>query len=250
MIPKDELPVVALVTAYNEETTIGAVLDALVAAPSVTRIHVIDDASTDGTRAAALAKGVEVKTLPTKLPVGEAIMAHLDAVTDECVLLWCDADLVGLTPQHVEAIVVRYREGDVVQSLSSRGVPQKWPSWLRRSAIRRFWAWYFGPLSGERAILRSDFVAAITVARGLGWSEMMRGYGIVMFLNWWAKTYGGGGAVTYFDDLSQRMKFEKWGRGAWLASVSQWVQFCVVWLKIRACAPFIRRAARRLKTSG
>lgn len=128
--------------------------------------------------------------------------------------------------------------------MSSRGVPPNWPAWLRNRGVRAFWGWLFGPISGERAILHSDFVAAIELAQKLHWVEMMRGYGIVLFLNWYASTYGGGSVVTYFDDLRQRQKYQKWGGNPAGEMARQWAQFIFVWMKIRMNAPRIKALVR------
>lgn len=236
----DAPEIVALVTAYNEEQTIGDVLDGLKAAPSIDQVHVVDDGSTDATRAEALARGVQVTSLPLRVPVGQAIMEHLDVVDEDCLILWCDADLVGLTPAHIEALVARYRRGDVSQSLSSRAVPPSWPAPLQTAPIRWGWKYLFGPISGERLMRRRDFVAAISVSRRLGWTEMMRGYGIVLFLNWYLKAYGSGNAITYLPGLRQRQKFQKWGNNAFGEMVAQWLQFIRIWFKIRVNARKIR----------
>ncbi|MGF1543134.1 MAG: glycosyltransferase [Parvularculaceae bacterium] len=238
------LPVVALVTAYNEAATIGPVIDALLACPDVDRVHVVDDASTDDTRAVARRRGVEVTTLPTRVPVGRAIMSHLDVVTDEALLFWCDADLVGLEPDYVSALIARRRAGDVGQAFGSRGVPLNWPGPLRAFA-RPLWTYAFAPISGERVVLRSDFVKAIRLANELGWSETMRGYGVVLFLNWWVGKFANGSTALYFDKLRQRQKYQKWGRRAALLMVRQWLQFAWVWLKIRLNAGRIERLAAR-----
>ncbi|MEL6365254.1 MAG: glycosyltransferase [Pseudomonadota bacterium] len=236
------LPVVALVTAYNEAATIGAVVETLLASDAIARVHVVDDASTDATADIARAAGAAVTTLPTKVPVGEAIIAHLDAVTEDCLLLWCDADLVGLKPHHADALIARYRAGGLFQTLSSRGVPRRWPGWLR-ALLRPAWAAAFGPISGERVMRRADFAAAIGFARSLGWAETMRGYGVVLFLNWYGRTFGGGSEVLYFDDLAQRQKYKKWGLRAAPQMARQWLQFAAVWLKIRRHDAALRRAA-------
>ncbi len=235
-------PVIACVTALNEEATVGGVVAALKAAPSISRVQLVDDGSTDDTAGRARAAGATVRTLPEWVPVGEAIMNHLDMTgEEEAILLWCDADLTGLTPDHVEALIARYRRGDVTQSLSSRATPPNWPGWLRTSA-RPFWAWFFGPISGERVILQSDFAKAIALARRLEWAEMMRGYGIVLFLNWYADQFGRGTAITYLDGLRQRQKFQKWqGSRPRLQMVKQWIVFGSVWLKIRMNAGRIKR---------
>lgn len=238
------LPVIALVTAYNEEQTIGAVLDALLACPAIDQVQVVDDGSTDATASIAEARGARVIRLPERIPVGAAIMHHLDTVEDEAVLVWCDADLLGLRPEHMATLVERYQVGDRTQVMSSRGVPPNWPNWLRNGAVKAAWGWLFGPISGERVILYSDFMAAISLARRLNWAEMMRGYGIVLFLNWYAAAFGKGSSVCYFDDLRQRQKYQKWGGNPVGEMLRQWGQFGAVWVKIRVNAARIRRLAR------
>ncbi len=242
MIPRSQLPVIALVTAYNEQSTVGGVVDVLKRCPSIGRVQVVDDGSTDATRREALDREVKVISLPKRVPVGQAIMHHLTEIEieGECILLWCDADLVGLEPDYLETLIRRFREKDVTQSLSSRGVPLDWPKWLRGWPVRGIWAALFGPISGERAILRSDFVRAIELAQKLEWAEMMRGYGIVLFLNWYGNAFGRGSVISYFDQLRQRQKFEKWGKRSSWEMVRQWVQFILVWIKIRLHARRIR----------
>lgn len=240
------LPVVALVTAYNEESTIGAVLEALAHAPSVDTVQVIDDGSTDQTHAIALAHADKVVRLPRRIPVGEAVLQHLDLIRDECVLVWCDADLIGMRPQTIEALLDRFRRGDASQVLSSRGVPTTWPRWARNAVTRRLWAYVFGPLSGERVMLRSDFVRWVEDARRLGWREMLSGYGIVLYLNWRAQIDGHGTAICYFDELRQRYKHEKWGKRGLGEAIAQWVEFIRIYLKIRVAAP--RPAQGRVKS--
>ncbi len=241
------LPVVALVTAYNEAPTIGAILDVLTACSSVDWVQVVDDGSTDGTAAIAAKAGASVRRLEERVPVGAAIMHHLPTVPDEAILLWCDADLVGLEVAHIEELIARFREGELMQVMSSRGVPPSWPKGLRNRAVKAGWAWLFGPISGERVILYRDFDAAIRLAQQLQWAEMMRGYGIVLFLNWYAAQFGKGSRVCYFDTLRQRQKYQKWEgkvRNPGREMIRQWLQFARVWLKIRWNAPHIRRLAR------
>ncbi|MEM9233404.1 MAG: glycosyltransferase [Pseudomonadota bacterium] len=246
MFPKSRshLPVIACVTAYNEAETVGAILETLKSVEAIDRIQVVDDCSEDATAEIARAAGVKVVSLPQKVPVGEAIMHHLTDMEDEAIVLWCDADLVGLEPWHMETLIATFREGERMQVTSSRGVPPNWPGWARNSAVKWFWGWLFGPISGERAILKSDFEAAIALARKLHWAEMMRGYGIVLFLNWYASVYGGGSEVKYFDTLRQRQKYQKWKTGNPVGQMfRQWGEFIRVWIKIRVNSLRIRRLA-------
>ncbi len=250
MLKRTELEVVACVTAYNEEQTIGEIVRALKQSKSVDRVQVVDDGSTDGTRAVAAAEGVKVISLPERVPVGEAIMHHLTDMNEECILLWCDADLVGLKPKYMDDIVARFRAGNLTQVTSSRGVPPNWPGWLRGTPVRQFWGWFFGPISGERAILRSDFLEAIELSRRLEWAEMMRGYGIVLFLNWYSNVLGEGMKVSYFDKLRQRQKYQKWGKGSRGEMLRQWIQFILCWVKIRLHAGKIKASRRQLLAEG
>ena len=78
----------------------------------------------------------------------------------------------------------------------------------------------------------------------LQWAEMMRGYGIVLFLNWYARVYGGGSEVCYFDTLRQRQKYQKWKTGNPVGQmIRQWGEFIRVWIKIRANAGRIKALA-------
>lgn len=244
MTDRQFLPVIACVTAYNEAPTIGAILDTLKACPSITRVQVVDDCSEDETRAIAEAAGVKVISLPEKVPVGQAIMHHLTDMEEEAIVLWCDADLIGLKPWHMEELIARFQESQLMQVTSSRGVPPNWPAIARNGIVKAFWGWLFGPISGERTILKSDFEAAIALASKLHWSEMMRGYGIVLFLNWYAHAYGEGSEVRYFDTLRQRQKYQKWKTGNPVGQmVKQWGEFIRVWIKIRVNAGRIKRLA-------
>jgi glycosyltransferase involved in cell wall biosynthesis len=64
-----------VVPAYNEEGSIGPVLSDVRAAVPDAGVLVVDDGSSDGTRAAALAEGVTVLSLPFNLGVGGAMRA-------------------------------------------------------------------------------------------------------------------------------------------------------------------------------
>jgi glycosyltransferase involved in cell wall biosynthesis len=101
----------AIVPAYNEAERIGAVLEPLLAAPSVDEIVVVDDGSTDGTAEVAQRYGVKVVRLGENRGKGAAMAAGVREANGDT-LLFLDADLTGLTPKHLEDLVNAYKAGD------------------------------------------------------------------------------------------------------------------------------------------
>jgi glycosyltransferase involved in cell wall biosynthesis len=101
-----------VVPAYNEAGRIGAVLRPVLASTLVDEVIVVDDGSDDGTSEEA--KGFPVRTLCLAENGGKA--AALDAGVTEAkndTLLFLDADLVGLTTEHVDRLIRAYRDGEL-----------------------------------------------------------------------------------------------------------------------------------------
>ncbi|MGC9530155.1 MAG: glycosyltransferase family 2 protein [Candidatus Bipolaricaulaceae bacterium] len=105
------MKVSAVVPAYNEAARIGAVLKALCAASSVQEVVVVDDGSDDNTAAEAAQFGVQVVRLAENRGKAAALEAGVQRARGD-VLLFLDADLVGLRPEHVDRLLASYREGD------------------------------------------------------------------------------------------------------------------------------------------
>lgn len=147
--PHRPCKVAAVVPAYNEEKRIGAVLRTLTATPEVDEVIVVSDGSTDQTYAAAAAvSGVHAVQLPRNKGKGGAMRAGA-LMTDAEVLVFFDADLIGLTPQHVRDLVMPVCGGHATMAM---GIFQG----------GRFWtdiAQYFSPgITGQRAIRRDVFL--------------------------------------------------------------------------------------------
>jgi glycosyltransferase involved in cell wall biosynthesis len=68
-----ELKRLAIVPAYNEESSVGRVIDEIRAFDPGFEIVVVDDGSRDGTAAVAAARGVQVVRLPFNLGIGGAM---------------------------------------------------------------------------------------------------------------------------------------------------------------------------------
>jgi glycosyltransferase involved in cell wall biosynthesis len=94
-----------VVPAHNEEATVGAVVAAIQAAPSAHTVTVVADACTDNTAAEAASHGAVVLTIDAG-DKGSAMAAGLNMVTTPRVG-FIDADLTGLTPQHIDQLAAQ-----------------------------------------------------------------------------------------------------------------------------------------------
>lgn len=100
-----------VIPAYNEELRIAQVLGAVTRAPSVDEVVVVSDGSDDRTvEVASMFPGVRVIDLEENVGKGGAMWAGVRS-TDADVVVFFDADLVGLLPEHVELLVEPMRRG-------------------------------------------------------------------------------------------------------------------------------------------
>lgn len=94
----------AVIPAFNEEATIGAIVAVLRSVPALSEVVVVSDGSEDGTAAVAREAGARVIELPFNMGKGAAMREGLQATTAD-VVVFLDADLVGLTCEHVAALL-------------------------------------------------------------------------------------------------------------------------------------------------
>ncbi len=101
-----------VVPAYNEASRIGAVLKPLVSCSAVDEIIVVDDGSDDGTADVARRFPVQVVSLPGNCGKAKALDEGVTRARND-VLLFLDADLVGLTEKHIEKFIHAYSDAGV-----------------------------------------------------------------------------------------------------------------------------------------
>jgi polyisoprenyl-phosphate glycosyltransferase len=101
-----------IIPAFNEAERIGEVLRAIRAAPLSLEVVVANDGSQDNTSDVARSfPGVRVLDLPVNVGKGGAMRRGVEA-TDAELLLFLDADLVGLRPEHVLDLVLPVARGE------------------------------------------------------------------------------------------------------------------------------------------
>lgn len=204
--------ITAVVPAYNEKTTIAGVLRVLKRSRLLSETIVVDDGSTDGTARIAKSEGARVVKQKNG---GKASAMHAGAINARGeYLLFCDADLVGLQPEHVSLLVDPVRAGGAAMTI---GLRDHGPFWnlLMRTVLPK--------IGGERCIAKKDFLAA---------SEGASGFGIESALNFYCKKNGRPVALVALPGVRHTIKEKKYGiaRGiaARIAMIGE-----VVWAEVK-----------------
>lgn len=188
------MKVAAIIPAYNEENTIGAVLEALIDSSLVDEIIVVSDGSEDGTvQAAAAFEQVMVIDLMENRGKGGAVKAGLDRC-EAGILLILDADLIGLTKAHIESLLNPVLSGEALMSV---GIFEK-------GRVVTDFAQKMAPfLSGQRALKRDllENISNLDLSR----------FGIEVALHSYVEDNELTTEIVQLPDLSHVMKEEKLG---------------------------------------
>jgi len=225
----EELPVAppaprvaVVIPARNEEETVADVVAAAQRARLVDDVIVVDNGSSDGTSCAAAGQGARVVAEPVP-GKGEAMHAGV-AATDAEVIVFLDADLIGLRSEHIDALVQSVLDGaGMACGLFDRG-----------PLLNPVFVHLLPTLTGERALRREMFEALTP--------EFVHGYRIEAGLNSLAKERGIPVVRFVCPGMWHRPKEEKLGpfRG-FLAKISMLLTAVLAYLLWR----FRRRTGRR-----
>jgi len=187
------MKIAVIIPAYNEERTVGDIIRIVSQVPFVDETIVVDDGSTDNTAKVAESWGARVISLPENMGKGGAMVVGVNS-TDADVVLFLDADLIGLQPLHVVDLLLPVIEGRAEMTV---GI-------FEQGRLATDLAQFIAPfLSGQRAVKRHLF-------RQLSHLEMTR-FGVEVALTRFAKTAGISVVEVELKDMTHVMKEEKLG---------------------------------------
>ncbi len=139
--------VAVIIPAFNEEKTIRAIVSVAKLSSLVSEVIVVSDGSNDHTAEYARQSGAD-KVIECRVNRGKAetLATGINATSSE-IIVFLDADVLGLTTQHIDTLIA-----PVLSRKCSMHVGLRDRSWLYRKLGK------FLPLiSGERAFVRSIF---------------------------------------------------------------------------------------------
>ncbi|GAB6098855.1 glycosyltransferase [Halanaerocella petrolearia] len=183
----------AVIPAYNEEETIGDIVTEVTNHRLVDHVIVVSDGSEDATAIRAKEKGASVIELEENLGKGAAMQEGIDA-TPADIILFLDADLLGLTSDHIDQLLLPVIEGESEMTV---GV-------FTAGRVATDFAQKITPfLSGQRAI-RSEVLEEVSNL------DMTR-FGVEVALTRYVKEHDIEIKEVELEDLTHRMKEEKLG---------------------------------------
>lgn len=184
------MTVTAIIPAYNEEKTIGGVIQALAASGILAEIIVVDDGSSDAT--ANIAETYSARVIRMKNGGKAAAMRAGAEAARSSHLLFCDADLVGFTASHVAKIIEPIQAGAAM----TIGLRDRGPFWniCMKTILPK--------IGGERCIAHKDFSAA---------SAGVAGFGIESALNAYCRKRGLPVALVLLPGVRHTLKETKYG---------------------------------------
>lgn len=159
----------AIIPALNEGKTIRSIVQTLQEVEELSEIIVIDDGSVDDTALQATMPGVRVIRNEKNLGKGAAMRIGASASTSD-VIVFFDADLIGVTPRHVILLVSPFQEESFFGMVVGLRDRYNGMTHILKNVSPLFM------LSGERAIQRSLFLTISRFSTDFGIEVVMNAY--------------------------------------------------------------------------
>lgn len=187
------LRVAAIIPALNEEETVGDVIQVLSNSEFIDEVIVVSDGSTDNTaKVARQAGATQVIELEESVGKGEAMRLGVSK-TRAPVVAFLDADLIGLSDQHIEQLVfpVLYGARDMNIGLRDKGPVL--------SGLQK----HLPLISGERAMKRQ-------IIEGIH-PKYLQGYMVETAMNHYCRKHNRPFETVTLKKLQIKRKYEKVG---------------------------------------
>ena len=152
---KNRPKVTCIVPAYNEAGRIENVLPILIDSPLIDEIIVVDDGSSDGTGEIVRKNFPNLKVIKKAKNEGKANAMITGArKAQNPILFFCDADLTGLTQDHLKKIILPVVNGEIRMAVGA----QEYMNTLKKSPDKPMTE-FIKKLGGEKVLWKKDFLA-------------------------------------------------------------------------------------------
>ena len=163
------MKVTAVVPVYNEEKTVGNVLETLTSSKKINNVIVINAGSTD--KSINIIKKFKVKIINLKRPIGKGgtIKKAVKYIKSDIVFM-CDADLHGFKEEHIEQILEPLEKDYASMCIGIRKNPIIGGYFIDRMILT----------GGERAVFTNIFKEVMK-------NPLVEGWGLESVLNRYCK---------------------------------------------------------------
>ena len=202
----------AIIPAFNEADRVGNVVSVAVSSGLFSEIVVVDDGSTDATGEHAAVAGAEVISLRQNQGKPAAMLNGLNG-TSAAVVCFLDADLLNVTPNHLQLLVEPVAQGthEAVLAVFSGGR-------LATTLAQRI-----APMISGHRCLRRELLD--------NFDSWKSGFGIETAINNYLSRFGIEQKIIYWEGAAHVMKEEKRGfiTGA-LSRMKMYGEIAATWI--------------------
>lgn len=223
MAGSDKLKIAAIVPALDEESNVGEVLKILLNSKAFDEVILVDDGSVDKTPEIGEKLGAKVIRLPKIGGSGKGnAMKQGSKASNAKIIVFFDADLIGLTHDHISLLIEPMLKENIAMCVGIRGRLLGLPSLIAR----------LDPLmaiGGERAVKKDLF-------DGLS-DKFIQGFSVESALNYYCLKKRLAVKYVILKNLKVITKEEKRGLLNGFASRIEMI-FEIIWMRL--LLPFVR----------